>query len=733
MRFKLWFLVLILAISSVLAEEGMFLLNRLPMKEMKKMGLQLTAQDIYNPGQGGLSDAVVMIDGGTGAFVSKDGLVITNHHVAYGALQRVSTKERNILRDGFYAPTREEEIPAPGYRVTVTLGFEDVTKQVLKGVKDHMDPVKRTEKIEKNIMKIEKKAEKDPKVDEARVVSMYSGKYYYLFKYRVFKDVRIVYAPPISIGKYGGEIDNWMWPRHTGDFSFFRVYAKPDGTPAEYSKDNVPYHPKRWVPFSKSGIKNGDFTFIIGYPGSTMRYRSSYSVEYYQNINYPTRIQLFKDLLNLWETESKKDPDVAIKYASIVAGFNNALKNNQGMLDGFKKLKLLDKKRSFESEMLSFINTHPKLRKEYGEVLPQLEKIYKQLAKNNFSNTLFRFTNYVNRTLSNAITAYEWSIEKTKKEIDREPGFDNKSMERMKKYLPIYMKNVVPRIDAMALELLLNKMAELPEEQQLPPIKAIYAGKQDKKAAIHEFVQNLYSGTKVLDLNAYMKMLDMSRKELEQLQDPAIAFAQKLYPYIKKNREISKKYSGILTKLNPKYVEMVAIYKNHKNDSGELPKLSDLKKEVITLYPDANRTIRLTYGTVKGYSPRDAVYYKCFTTLTGVLEKDTDKDPFDAPDKLHELAASKDFDGYVDPRLNDVPVNFLHTTDITGGNSGSPVFNAKGEYVGIAFDGNYEAMTSDWQFSDKLTRTISVDARYILFLLDKFSNAQNLLKELDIH
>jgi hypothetical protein len=731
-RFFLTVILILFSASFLFSEEGMFLLNRLPMKEMKKMGLQLTAKEIFNPGKGGLSDAVVMIDGGTGAFVSEDGLVITNHHVAYGALQRVSTPDNNILQNGFYADAREKELPAPGYRVTITIGFEDVTGKVLKGVKDKMDPVARTKKIEKNIMKIEKKAEKDPNVDEARVVSMYDGKYYYLFKYRVYKDVRIVYAPPVSIGKYGGEIDNWMWPRHTGDFTFFRVYAKPDGSPAEYSKDNVPYHPKRWVPFSKKGIKEGDFTFIIGYPGRTMRYRSSYSVAFYQNIRYPIRIQLFKDLIHLWETEGKKSDEIKIKYASILAGFNNALKNNQGMMDGFRKLKLLDKKRAFDKELMDFINSHPMLQKEYGNVLPELEKIYNELEKHELANTLFGFTNYVSRALSNALFAYQWAIEKQKKEDDREPGFDDKSIERMKKYLPISMRNVVPEVDAKALELLLKKMSKLPEEQQFKPILAIYKGKKNVDQAIHEFVQSLYKSTKVLDLNTYMKMLDMSEKELMAMNDPFIGYAAKLYPFIKENREISRKYSGILSKIRPKYVEMIAIYKNHKNDTGKLPSLKQLKKEVITLYPDANRTIRLTYGTVKGYSPADAVYYRYITTLSGVLEKDKGEEPFDAPDKLAELAAKKDFNGYIDPIVHDVPVNFLHTTDITGGNSGSPVFNAKGEYIGIAFDGNYEAMTSDWQFSNRLTRTISVDARYILFLLDKFANAQNLLHELKI-
>ncbi|GAB4170001.1 MAG: S46 family peptidase [Calditrichia bacterium] len=733
MKYFTRIVMLIILISTfVLAEEGMFLLNRLPMDQMKKAGLKLNANDIYNPGQGGLSDAVVIIGGGTGAFVSGEGLVITNHHVAYGALQRVSSPENNILMNGFYADTKEKEIVAPGYTVTITLGFDDITDQVLKGVKENMDPVKRTEQIEKNIKQIEKKAEEAADVDEARVVSMFSGKYYYLFKYRVFRDVRIVYAPPHSIGKYGGDIDNWMWPRHTGDFAFFRVYTKPDGTPSEYSEDNVPYQPKRFVPFSDDGIKEGDFTFIMGYPGTTMRYRSSHSVNYYQNTSYPIRIGLFKDLLDLWENEGKHNPEVKIKYASIMAGFNNALKNNQGMLDGFKKLKLLDKKLAFEQDMMEFISSHKSLKKEYGSVLDELGAIYADLEKDALSQTLFGFTRYASSALSNALSVYQWSLEKEKPEMEREFGFDDKSIDKLKKSLPYRFKNVDPSVDAKALKLLLNKLTALPEEQVYPPIRDIFAGKDNKAAAIDEFVDALYSNTKMLSLDDYLKIMDMNKDELLNLKDPFVEFASKLYPYIKETQQKSKKYSGMISKIRPKYVEMVAIYKNHKNDS-KLPKLKELKKEVITMYPDANRTIRLTYGLVNGYEPADAVIYKPFTTFSGILAKHTGEEPFDAPDKFFELEKSKDFGTYVDSDLKDVPVNFLHTTDITGGNSGSPVFNAKGEYIGIAFDGNYEAMTSDWQFSEELTRTISVDSRYILFLLDKFSNAQNLLNELEIH
>ncbi len=731
-RLLLLLIVVIFSVTTMLAEEGMFLLNKLPMKELKKKGLQLTAEDIYSPVKPSISDAVIIVDGGgTGAFVSPKGLLITNHHVAYGSLQRVSTPEHNYIEEGMYAATPEEEIPAPGTRINVLLGFEDVTKQVLKGVKDKMDPVKRSEKIQKNIMKLTKATEGKNGVDRVSIVSMFSGKFFQMYKYKVIKDIRIVYAPPASIGVYGGDIDNWMWPRHTGDFTFMRAYVAPDGSGAEYAEENVPYTPKKYLPISIKGVREGDLTFIMGHPGSTQRYRTSYSAAFNQNFSYPIMVSLFKDIINILDEAGKNNKEIEIKYAGLNKGLNNAMKNRQGMIDGFKKLKIVQKKRALENEMTAFINAHPVLKKEYGTVLNDIADIYAQFEKNHEKDNYFRYLR-IAKAVQNAGDVYRWSLEKTKKELDREPGYDDASIQRRLQRLPINFRNFVPQVDAQIFEYFLNKLVNLPEDSQFEAIKKIYQGKENKEKAVKEFVASLYANTGVTDLEKYKKMFDMSTEELDALNDPMLQFAKSLIPEIIRYEKEGKKFAGMLAKLRPKYAEMIGIYKIYGDTESKLPSLKEMKKASTDIYPDATFTQRFTYGTVKGYSPGDAVTYHWATTLHGVLEKDRDEEPFDAPDKLHELYNNKDFGPYADPCIEDVVVNFLHTTDITGGNSGSPVMNAKGEYIGIAFDGNYEAMTSDWQFDNDLTRTISCDARYILFVVDKFSNAQNLMNELEI-
>jgi hypothetical protein len=613
----------------------------------------------------------------------------------------------------------------------VFLGFEDVTTYVLKGIRDKMDPVKRTKRIQKNILSLSQKTEGKNGVDRVSIVGMFSGKFYQMYKYKEIKDIRIVYAPPMTIGKYGGDIDNWMWPRHTGDFTFLRAYVSKDGKGAEYSRDNVPFKPKKYLPFSTRTVKKDDLTFIMGHPGRTQRYRSSNAAEYSQKYSYPDMVAAFADLIAIIEECGKNNKDIQIKYAGLHSGLNNGLKNRQGMLDGFTKLKFLDNKLKLEKQMMDFVAKHPKLKKEYGSVIDDIGKLYAKLVKNSKRDTYFNYLR-ISNVISNAIMSYRWSLEKVKPELEREPGFDNKTIKRVKRALPIRYRNLVPGVDSRFLEYFLLKLVDLPEDVQYDAFKEIYAGKKDKTKAVKQFVKDIYSTTRLTKLSEYQKMLNMSNKELLALKDPAVIFAKKLYPFIKKANLENKKFAGLISKLRPRYAELVGIYKAYK-DKKKLPSLKIMKNAIMKLYPDATFTQRFTYGVIRGYSPADAVNYDWKTTLKGVLQKDTGKDPFNAPHKLYELYKKKDYGIYSDPGTGELIVNYLHTTDITGGNSGSPVINAYGEYMGIAFDGNYEAMTSDWQFSNKLTRTISVDSRYILFIVDKFSNAQNLIKELEIH
>jgi len=694
------------------ADEGMWLLDQLETlnwKSLKKRGLHLDPSDVRR-----LKDAVVIIDGGTGAFVSAKGLVLTNHHVAYGALQRVSSPDVNYLEEGFRAKNMSEEIPIPGYEVLVTRTFRDITAEVRSAVREDMSPAERFKALQNRKQEIEEREEAKEEGLQARVVEMYSGMTYYLFIYERFQDVRLVYAPPRRIGDYGGDIDNWMWPRHAGDFAFLRVYATKEGKPTLYSDTNVPYQPRVYLPISTEGVKEGDFTFILGYPGITYRYRTSYSVDYHINVNYPFQIEMFQTAIAVLEQEARKDPQTALSLSGFLKGLNNVLKKNQGMLDGFARLNLLEKKRRFETEFLRFLAGDAKLQEEYGTVLDEIRAAYDELrtyaSKRNWLGSL-RFVGLPNTVYS----AYRYAIEKEKPESEREPGFSEKRIQERLKRLEYRNRQYVRSADVALLKAFLKKMAQLPEDQRPEFLNALLRREAPghPSSVIDAYVDSLFANSRFKNLMDAADLFRKSRAEFETMNDPMIQFAHTYYQAIRPLEEKWKAFVGNITRLRSQYLKALFAWKGKH------------------LYPDANRTLRFTYGEVRGYRPRDAVIYLPKTRLAGVVEKHTGKAPFDAPVKLLDLFNRRDFGSYADPELGDIPVNFLHTTDITGGNSGSPVLNGKGHLIGVAFDGNYEAMTSDYQFSDELTRTISVDVRYILFLLDKFSGATHILNELE--
>jgi hypothetical protein len=717
---KLFLTFLFLAVflfSNSLADEGMWLLdqiNKLPVNSLKAKGLKLNPEEIYNPEGGSLSDAIVQL-GASASFVSPEGLIITNHHVAFGAIQRASTQEHNYLENGFYAKTKEEEIPAIGYNAYVLKSFEIVTPKVLGVVNDRMSDLERYVAIEKVSKRIIKKCEKDEDT-RCRLAGMYGGKEYYLYTYFKIKDIRLVFAPPRSIGDYGGEIDNWMWPRHAGDFSILRAYVSKDGKSADYSKDNIPYNSKIFLKVSSAGIKDGDFVMLIGFPGTTRRYESSFSVDEMVNYDYPKDIRTRKEIISILEKTSAEDSSVALRLTSKIKSLYNYLKKNQGMLDGFKKSGLSRQKMDNEKLLTRFLNESPDLRAKYGQVLPELDSLYKENKKYQDKDFLIGWMSYQCEFLDFASTIYKRSLEKDKKDSEREMGYQNRDTADTKEWLRDAQVNLVPSADQQLLLYFLEKATQLPSGQKILAVEKIFQGKegQDKNKVLGQFVSSLYKNTKLGSLNDRLKMYDMTNKELVKLNDPFINFAKDLEKDREELRIKNKTFSGALNRLRPKLIQAYL----------------DWRKGIS--YPDANGTIRFNYGEVKGYIPRDAVIYKYITTLTGVMEKNTGEDPFDAPKELQEVYQKKDFGSYVDKSLGDVPVDFLSTNDITNGNSGSAVMNGKGELVGLAFDGNYEAMTSDYEFDQKITRAIIVDIRYVLFLLDKVYHANGLLKELTI-
>jgi hypothetical protein len=704
--------------AMLLGEEGMWpidQLDKLPWKDLQTMGLRLSAKQIYDGRGGGVAYAIVSLGGGTGSFVSPDGLILTNHHVAFGALQRTSTAEHNYITGGFNAESLADEIPAPGYRASVLLSIEDVTQKVLSAVTDSMGDLDRYNAVEKRIKEIVKYGEEKGDV-ECRVVSFYEGLQYKLFTWFVSKDVRIVYAPPESVGNYGGDIDNWMWPRHTGDFSFLRAYVSPNGKSAEYAKENVPYKPAVYLATSLAGVKENDFTMIIGYPGRTGRYATSYTIAQMQDYSYPKRIAMFKDWLAILAEEAKRGEDVKIKVAQFDMMLNNSMKNWEGMLEGFAKGGLLEKKRNTEQAFTKWLSMNPDMNKKYGDVLPGIASLYEGQKSYRDKNMIVGQMNFGCQMLRAAGTLDHWTEEKVKGDIERKPGYQERDVPRLKQSLRMIQMSYDPQVDRRVLKYFLMRAVELPGSQRIEAVDAVLQGATgpDAEKKIDAFLDKLYAGTKLASPDERLRMFDLSREDLLKEGDSFVKFAVDLDKEAKVLEDKDKTMGGALQRLNPRFMEAFMTWKGG------------------VLYPDANGTIRLTYGTVKGYVPRDAVSYKYITSLAGVVEKNTGEDPFNCPKELLALYESLDYGAYEDAALGDVPVDFLSTCDITGGNSGSPILNGKGECIGAAFDGNYESISSDYLFIKETTRSINVDSRYILFIMDKMSGAKRLLDEMKI-
>ncbi len=693
------------------AEEGMWMLSQLKNLELAKKGITVSVDDIYNPTKPCITDAVVLLGGGTAEFVSSQGLLLTNHHVAYGAVQRASTGGTDFLTNGFLARTNAEEIEAPGYSAEVLQSFQDVTADFVAFDKI-LDVVKRNKAIDLKMKEMEEKIEKGKTDISATIGKMFNGKQYILYVHKRFDDVRVVYVPPLSVGNYGGEIDNFMWTRHTGDFSFMRVYMAPDGTGRKYDKTNVPYKPKFWLKLPTEPLKEGDQTFIIGYPGNTTRYLTAATVDEWFNHTYPDRIKLMKEVIDLNDKFAGDSMIAKMKVAGLTKGLNNAMKNYQGNVDGMLRTNFLQKKLDYENELMAFLKKDPKLFAQYGDVLDKIKLQHDEMAKTRERDNVFGIAARLMGTIpSTASWFYITAREREKPLKLQDANFSETDNKRFVSRLQFtYMAVYEPADKAMMVKGL-KMVAALPEGQRIKGLDYIF---NDKTKTIEQFVDEAYEKSQFKDVKFAQSLEKKSVKELEALNDPFIQMTKSLYPEREIVRENMRKANNTLDELRRKYVD--ALYAWHGQN----------------LYPDANRTIRFSLGEVAGYDPRDAVSYKPFTTLQGMLEKDTGKEPFDMPAKLKELYKNKDFGQWSDPVLNTVPIAYTHKVDSTGGNSGSPVLNHKGELVGILFDGNYEAMTGDWQYDDKMQRSISVDIRYVMFIAEKLANAENILKEMGV-
>jgi hypothetical protein len=704
------------------AEEGMWMPQQISgmgakLKALGFKGDPETFADLTGQPMG----AVVSLGGCTASFVSPDGLIVTNHHCVAGGLQYNSTPARNLLKDGFLAKSREEELSnGPGSRVFVTTSVAEVTSAITGDIDPKTTDRERYGLIEHRIKERVAACEKGGR--RCNVASFFGGLKYFEIAQMEIKDVRLVYAPADGIGVFGGETDNWRWPRHTGDWGFLRAYVGKDGTPAVYSKDNVPYRPKHWLKIAQEGEEPGDLVFVAGYPGRTQRHQTYEQVKETTEWAMPRSIQMAEEQLAILERLSKQDKAIAIKVAGRVLGLNNGLTNQKGVLEGLVKGGSLAQKEIQEKELEAWIAADPMRQRKYGDVLPALRAVQAEIIKTRERNGAMARLTVSSSYLSAAETLYRLSVERPKADMDRDQGFQERDWPRIRDGQDRLQRTIDAGVDRALLTWALGIAAALPDNQRIPAVDQAASlrpgmSKADADRAIAAYLDGLFAGTKLGDRDFRLSLVGNSTAELLATKDSFILLAAAMEPLAEANREAAKNRGGALERLMPSYMEAL------------------LAKSGGLVAPDANGTLRVTYGQVKGVDARDGLYYKPQTTLAGILGKNTGAGDFDAPkaqlDAIKALHAGKR-SPFMDASLEDVPVNFLSTVDTTGGNSGSPTLNARGELTGLLFDGTYESVSSDYLFNVATTRSIHVDARYMLWNMAEVDGAVNLLREVSI-
>ena len=707
----------VLTFSLVKADEGMWLpqlLQSMNESDMQECGLQLSAQDLYDVNNSSLKDAIVALNGGmcTGEMISSQGLMLTNHHCAFDVIQTHSTVDNDYLTDGFWAMTRDAELPNEGFSVSFLVSIESVTDRVLEDLGEVTESDRNT-KLREIFNEIS--SEKIDGTDyNARVKSFFGGNEFYLMTYITYNDVRLVGAPPSSIGKFGGDTDNWMWPRHTGDFSLLRVYCAPDGSPAEYSEENIPYTPKHHLPIQLDGVDNGDYTMIFGFPGSTDRFLTSFGIQEALEQTNPTIVQIRSEKLAIMKSGMDANKKTKIQYASKYAGTSNYWKYYIGQSRGLKRMKVYDKKVEIENKFTDWVNSGDEERYEkFGNTLNLIEEAYEDNRELNISRT------YLNEAIFQGAEIMYFSFLMNKKlaNIPKDKAEKTIFLNEIREEAQEFYKNYNSTID----EELFSAMLEM----------YYYNVPQNQHPAVFKKIENQLLGFKALDFDYYAK--DVFRKSIFSSEDKFMNFLEN--PYTMKLEK------------DPAYTTMMSIYdyyiENHyaqrksvraKLEEGNRLFIAGLREMNPDgkYYPNANSTMRVTYGNVGDYDPGDAMHYDFYTTIDGIIEKeDPTNDEFIVPEKLKELYEIGDYGQYADENGN-LRINFISNNDITGGNSGSPVINAWGEIVGTAFDGNWEAMSGDIAFENEIQRTISVDIRYTMFIIDKFAGATHLIDEMTI-
>jgi hypothetical protein len=720
-RAKLLILLMgVVPAATLLADEGMWMPQQIPQlaAKLKAMGFTGDPKEFADL-TGQPMGAIVSLGGCTASFVSPDGLIVTNHHCVTGGLQFNSTPQRNLLKDGYLAKTRGDELPnGPGSRVMVTTSVTEVTDSITGGIDPKATDRQRYDQIDRRLK--ERIATCEKSGQRCSVASFFGGLKYFEIAQMEIQDVRVVYAPADGIGVFGGETDNWRWPRHTGDWSFLRAYVGKDGKPAPFSKDNVPFKPKHWLKIATQGVKPGDLVFVTGYPGRTQRHQTYSEVKETTQWSMPRSIRMAEEQLAILD-QLTKDKAIALKVSGRVQGLNNNLTNQKGMLEGLVKGGSLAKKQAQEKELETWIAADPARQKKYGDVLPAMRALQAESEKTREQSAAMSGVVGSSSYLGAAQTLYRLSVERPKADLERESGFQQRDWPRVREGQDRMQRTMDVTVDRALLRWAMGAVTALPADQRITALDQAVGlkpgmAKADAEKAIDAYLQTLFAGTKLGDRDFRLGLLDKSTADILATKDPFILLAAALEPLADANRQASRARAGAQSKLTPRYMEAM------------------LAKAGGLVAPDANSTLRVTYGQVKGVDAKDGLYYKPQTTLAGILQKNTGEGDFDAPkyqlDVIKARAGHKT--PYLDAALGDVPVNFLSTVDTTGGNSGSPTLNAKGELVGLLFDGTYESVASNFLFDPITTRSIHVDARYMLWNMSEVDGAANLLQEMGI-
>ena len=694
------------AFAGAHADEGQWQPHQLPQlkAELKRVGIDIPAEKLADLSKHPMS-AIVSLGGCSASFVSDAGLVVTNHHCAYGAIQRNSTPEHNYITNGFLAKTRAAELPGgPNSLVYVTDKVENVSDRVLKGLTADMTGRARHEAVEKRIKDLIAECETD-KMYRCSVPAFHRGLEYYRIRQMMIRDVRLVYAPSDKIGNFGGDIDNYEWPRHTGDYSFLRAYVGKDGRPADPSPDNVPYKSKDFLVVSAEGLKAGDGILLAGYPGRTSRYKLPAEIRFARDTAFPLKVAELQADLAVMAEATNGDAASAVRYASVVKSINNVLKKTQGLLDGFARKDIAAIKDVQDADFRAWYAKQPNVS---PTLLAELDAaIASDMA---LSEEEFAWSVATNSDLlKSARTVYRLSQERQKPDAERESGFQQRDLAFIKARLARLEQSYVNKVDQARFEAGLKRYAQLAAKSHPQGLDALLPA----PAA----VAALYQQTQLADTAKRLAWLDKDQAAVAQSDDAFMQLAIKLQPVELALEDRRKEIDGNLERVIPQYMQAVIAWKQSQGKP---------------VYPDANSTLRVTYGTVSPYSPRDGITKGPFTTVEGIVEKVTGKAPFEAPQALLDAVKEKRYGQFRDPALGTVPVNFLTSADTTGGNSGSAVMNKRGELIGLNFDSTYESITKDWYFDTAITRAIHLDIRYLLWVMKEVDHADNLLQEMTI-